>query len=118
MNARIMLKALVLPLAVWMAGCTQRIIIEEEVSSDEATDSTSETTTSSTHGQVGNDALYVRSGEAKLGETQSGPFPEPWQQRLGPFPEPWHRDGDNKDDGKSPPPPSDPSPKPDPNPKP
>ena len=58
MNARIMLKALVLPLAIWMAGCTQRTIIEEQVSSDEATDSTSETSTPGTHSQLGSDALY------------------------------------------------------------
>jgi hypothetical protein len=122
MNARNMLKAAALPLVLscllGTAGCTQRTIIEEEVSQDEATDSTSETTTAGSHGALGNEALYVRSGDAKLGEAQSGPFPEPWQQRLGPFPEPWHRDGDDSDDGNSPPPPSDPNPNPDPNPKP
>ena len=36
--------------------------------------------------------LYARSGDLAPGETQSGPFPEPWQKRMGPFPEPWGPD--------------------------
>lgn len=121
MNARNMVKALALPLVVacfaGTTGCMHRTIIEEQVA-QESNDPSSATATEGENA-VSNHPLYVRSGEVQPGETQSGPFPEPWQQRLGPFPEPWQREGtDSDEDGKSPPPPSDPNPNPDPNPKP
>src|SRR5205085_5610696 len=118
MNARNMLKALVVVLAATTAvGCTQRTIIEEPTSQgDEANDPHLTAVATDNGDPIADHPLYVRSGDTKLGEEQSGPFPEPWQQRLGPFPEPWHRQGDQSDDGKSPPPPSDPNPNPDPNP--
>lgn len=122
MNARNMLKALTLALVVMSSagttGCIQRTIIEEPIADDSTTDPAT-AASSESQGAVANHALYVKSGQTRPGETQSGPFPEPWEQRLGPFPEPWQRDGDGEgDDGTSPPPPSDPNPNPDPNPKP
>lgn len=123
MNARHMFKALALPILLACfassVGCTHRTIIEEEeVGTDDYTSEPAAAATSDRESAVANHALYVRSGESEPGETQSGPFPQPWQNRLGPFPQPWQRDGEGADDGKSPPPPSDPNPNPDPNPKP
>ena len=111
MNARNMFKALTLPLLLacfaGTTGCTQRTIIEEPVADDSSNDPTTATPDES-ESAIANHSLYVRSGETQPGETQSGPFPEPWQ-----------REGTGEgEDGKSPPPPSDPSPNPDPNPKP
>lgn len=125
MNARNMLKALTLALTVLvgtssagMTGCIQRTIIEEPIA-DDSTNAPAPAASSDGQNAVANHALYVKSGQVRPGETQSGPFPEPWEQRLGPFPEPWQREGSGEgDDGTSPPPPSDPNPNPDPNPKP
>lgn len=125
MNARKMLKALALVVAViapMMGGCTQRTIIEEPVQEEGQSKDPRLTAIANDEGAGGdlaNQALYVRSGSADPGEQESGPFPQPWTQRLGPFPQPWHREGDDSDDGKTPPP-SDPNPNPnpDPNPKP
>jgi hypothetical protein len=115
MNARKMIKALSLALALAAVGCTQRTIIEERAPQDDSSSEPSPADDNSTDIPIAGRVLYVRSGDVKPGEEQSGPFPEPWQERMGPFPEPWHRAG--ADDGKSPPPPpSDPSP--DPHPKP
>jgi hypothetical protein len=116
MNARIILKALALPLVLAATGCMHRTIIEEQVSQEPTQAPSSEATDSES--AVANHPLYVRSGEAKLGEQESGPFPQPWDQRLGPFPQPWHRDGTDDGDDSEAPPPSDPNPNPDPNPKP
>lgn len=120
MNARIILKVLALPVVLLSlagaTGCTHRTIIEEQVSEGPAHDPAYEA--ADTESTVANHPLYVRSGEAQIGEQQTGPFPQPWQQKLGPFPQPWQRDGDDSNDGTSPPPPSDPDPNPDPNPKP
>jgi len=120
MNARNMLKALVLLIASTTAvGCTQRTIIEEPTTQgDESTDPHLTAVATDNSDPIADHPLYVRSGNADPGEQESGPFPQPWTQRLGPFPQPWHREGDDNDDGKSPPPPNDPNPNPDPNPKP
>lgn len=100
-----------------LGGCTQRLIIEEQVPETvETSDQVSGTASGHTESALANQALYVRSGEADPGEQQTGPHPEPWQQRLGPHPEPWQREGDEGDDGKSLPPPSNPDPDPDPKP--
>lgn len=121
MNARNIIKALALLVAVAsplaLGGCTQRLIIEEQtLENGDETESIELSSSQNNESAIGNQALYVRSGETDPGETQAGPHPEPWQQRLGPHPEPWRRD--TGDDGTSPPPPPSDSKPGDPNPKP
>jgi hypothetical protein len=104
MNARNILKALALAVAVTAyggVGCTQRTIIDEEANTLEQPDGTNAAVTDeSDETAIANHPLYVRSGTVMpgdQGDQQSSPHPQPWTERAAsgesPHPQPWHRDG-------------------------